>query len=75
MQLLKNSVRAYNDDLHEDHMTTLQLLDFKYDMNIVEDGRYGHLSLENGEWDGLIGAVRSGRATIGAAPITITKER
>lgn len=42
-------------------------------MHLVEDGRYG--ALRNAEWDGLVGEVQSGRATIGVAPITITKER
>ncbi|KAG4076947.1 hypothetical protein HA402_015934 [Bradysia odoriphaga] len=48
-------------------------LGFSYDIHIIEDHRYG--SKHSGEWDGLIGEVRSGRATIGAADITITRER
>lgn len=43
-------------------------------MHLVADGnKYG--SLINGEWNGLIGEVRSGRAQIGAVALTITSER
>ncbi|XP_037035873.1 glutamate receptor ionotropic, kainate 1-like [Bradysia coprophila] len=48
-------------------------LGFSYDVQIVEDHRYG--AMHNGKWDGLIGEVRSGRAKIGAAAITITSLR
>ncbi|XP_037032418.1 glutamate receptor ionotropic, kainate 1-like [Bradysia coprophila] len=48
-------------------------LGFKYEVHLVPDNRYGHLV--DGEWNGIIGQVRSGRAQIGAAPITITSER
>lgn len=48
-------------------------LDFKYELQIVEDGRYG--SSDNGQWNGLIGEVQSGNAAIGAAATTITSER
>lgn len=42
-------------------------------MHIKEDGRYGFF--HDGKWEGLIGEVHYGRATIGAAPMTITSER
>ncbi|XP_037035874.1 glutamate receptor ionotropic, kainate 3-like [Bradysia coprophila] len=48
-------------------------LGFSYDVHIVEDHRYG--AMHNGEWDGLVGEVRSGRAKIGAAALTITSHR
>lgn len=42
-------------------------------MQVVEDGMYG--TFYNGQWNGMIGELQSGRATIVAAPMTITSER
>lgn len=42
-------------------------------MQIVADRMYGHFN--DGQWSGIIGEVQDGRATIGAAALTITSER
>lgn len=63
-------------DFHVDYVTTshfIQFLGFKYEMQIVADGMFGHS--HEGKWNGLIGEVQDGRATIAAAPLTITSER
>lgn len=50
-----------------------KLLKFKYRIREVSDGKYG--IQENGEWNGMIGEVVSGKADLAIADLTITSKR
>ncbi|XP_051526126.1 probable glutamate receptor [Myxocyprinus asiaticus] len=49
-------------------------LDFKYDVHMVKDGRYGTTD-DSGNWNGMIGEVVRGEADIAVAPLTLTAKR
>uniref|UniRef100_A0A8C2KWT6 Si:ch211-251b21.1 n=1 Tax=Cyprinus carpio TaxID=7962 RepID=A0A8C2KWT6_CYPCA len=49
-------------------------LDFKYDIKLVKDGRYGTTD-DSGNWNGMIGEVVRGEADIAVAPLTLTAKR
>ncbi|XP_057317108.1 glutamate receptor ionotropic, NMDA 2B-like isoform X2 [Hydractinia symbiolongicarpus] len=51
----------------------IEELNLDIDMYIVEDGKYG--IYQDGEWNGLIRDVESGKADIAVAGLTITGER
>ncbi|KAK6763794.1 hypothetical protein RB195_024212 [Necator americanus] len=49
-------------------------LNFSYSIYEVEDGSFGSMD-QNGNWNGLIGALVSGSADIALAPLSVTAER
>ncbi|VDM74436.1 unnamed protein product [Strongylus vulgaris] len=49
-------------------------LNFTYTIYEVEDGSFGSMD-QNGNWNGLIGALVSGSADIALAPLSVTAER
>ncbi|RCN39162.1 hypothetical protein ANCCAN_14918 [Ancylostoma caninum] len=49
-------------------------LNFTYSIYEVEDGSFGSMD-QNGNWNGLIGALVSGSADIALAPLSVTAER
>ncbi|XP_065103886.1 probable glutamate receptor [Paramisgurnus dabryanus] len=49
-------------------------LNFKYDIQLVKDGRYG-ITDESGHWNGMIGEIVRGEADIAVAPLTLTAKR
>ncbi|XP_064153832.1 glutamate receptor U1 [Anguilla rostrata] len=49
-------------------------LDFKYNLHVVKDGKYGSLQ-ESGNWNGMIGEVMRGEADLAVAPLTVTAMR
>ncbi|XP_062315667.1 glutamate receptor U1 [Osmerus eperlanus] len=49
-------------------------LGFKYNIQLVKDGRYGTLT-ESGNWTGMIGEVARGEADLAVAPLTLTATR
>ncbi|XP_035237149.1 glutamate receptor U1 [Anguilla anguilla] len=49
-------------------------LDFKYNLHLVKDGKYGSLQ-ESGNWNGMIGEVMRGEADLAVAPLTVTAMR
>ncbi|CAJ0607011.1 unnamed protein product [Cylicocyclus nassatus] len=49
-------------------------LNFNYTIYEVEDGTFGTID-QNGNWNGLIGALVSGSADIALAPLSVTAER
>ena len=51
-----------------------EILNFKYNIKMVEDGTYG-ARRENGEWGGMIRELMDGKADIAVADLTITYER
>ncbi|XP_066933067.1 glutamate receptor ionotropic, NMDA 2B-like [Clytia hemisphaerica] len=52
----------------------LKDLNLEVDMYVVEDGKYGK-EQPNGEWDGLIGDLKSGKADIGVGSLSISGAR
>ncbi|KAJ8371128.1 hypothetical protein SKAU_G00111560 [Synaphobranchus kaupii] len=54
--------------------TLAKKLDFKYNLHLVKDGRYGIMQ-ESGNWNGMIGEVMRGEADLALAPLTITAMR
>ncbi|KAK6308526.1 hypothetical protein J4Q44_G00217970 [Coregonus suidteri] len=49
-------------------------LDFKYNVHLVKDGKYGQQD-ESGNWLGMIGEVVRGEAELAVAPLTLTATR
>jgi ionotropic glutamate receptor len=52
-----------------------QNLEFNYTFQLQEDGSYGSLNKETGEWNGLIGEIVEGRVDLAITDLTITAER
>lgn len=80
--MLKNSPEVQiGNDRFEGYAVDLilelsQLLGFKYEFILQEDGHYGKLinNITN-QWDGMINEVMSGRADIAIADLTVTYDR
>ncbi|KAH9523149.1 hypothetical protein Btru_065945 [Bulinus truncatus] len=51
-----------------------EMLDFEYEIYLVNDGKFGNKML-NGEWNGMIGELLSGNATMSVAPLSINAQR
>ncbi|ELT90213.1 hypothetical protein CAPTEDRAFT_92293 [Capitella teleta] len=51
-----------------------QVLGFTYEIIIVHDGKFGS-KLTNGEWDGIVGEILSGNASMSVAPLSINADR
>ncbi|XP_044259602.1 glutamate receptor ionotropic, kainate 2-like isoform X2 [Tribolium madens] len=51
------------------------MLGFNYTIIIQEDGYNGNYNATTGEWNGLIGAILSGKADLAIADLTVTAER
>ncbi|XP_051950759.1 probable glutamate receptor [Xyrauchen texanus] len=49
-------------------------LDFKYDVHMVKDSRYGKTD-DSGNWNGMIGEIIRGEADIAVAPLTLLAKR
>ncbi|ESO85920.1 hypothetical protein LOTGIDRAFT_130108, partial [Lottia gigantea] len=49
-------------------------LNFTYTVTLQEDGKFGYEHTP-GEWNGLIGSIRDGKADIAAAQLTVTSKR
>ncbi|XP_059379458.1 glutamate receptor U1-like [Carassius carassius] len=49
-------------------------LDFKYDIKLVKDSRYGTTD-DSGNWNSMIGEVVRGEADIAVAPLTLIAKR
>ncbi|XP_073675539.1 glutamate receptor U1 [Garra rufa] len=49
-------------------------LDFKYDIQLVKDSRYGTTD-DSGNWNGMIGEIVRGEADIAVAPLTLIAKR
>ncbi|XP_061165234.1 glutamate receptor 2-like isoform X1 [Saccostrea echinata] len=51
-----------------------KMLDFNFEIYLVHDGKFG-TKMENGEWNGMIGELLSGNATMLVAPLSINSQR
>lgn len=51
-----------------------KMLDFKYEIYLVHDEKFG-TKKPNGEWNGMIGELLIGNATMSVAPLSINSER
>ncbi|XP_055893399.1 glutamate receptor ionotropic, kainate 2-like isoform X1 [Biomphalaria glabrata] len=51
-----------------------EMLDFEYEIYLVNDGKFGN-KLPNGEWNGMIGELLAGNATMSVAPLSINAQR
>ncbi|CAG5131286.1 unnamed protein product, partial [Candidula unifasciata] len=51
-----------------------KMLEFDYEIYLVHDGKFGS-KLPNGEWNGMIGELLSGNATMSVAPLSINAQR
>ncbi|KAL3878980.1 hypothetical protein ACJMK2_031302, partial [Sinanodonta woodiana] len=49
-------------------------LDFDYEIYLVHDGKFGS-RMPNGEWNGMMGELLSGNATMSVAPLSISSDR
>ncbi len=47
----------------------------RYNITIVEDGKYGAENPDTGEWNGLIGEILRGETDLVAAPVSIIASR
>lgn len=52
-----------------------QQLKFKYEFEVVSDGKNGNFDPARNEWNGLIGEIMKGRADLAIADLTITYDR
>lgn len=52
-----------------------QQLKFKYQLELVSDGKNGNFDKEKNEWNGLIGEIIKGKADLAIADLTITYDR
>lgn len=52
-----------------------QQLRFKYEFELVADGKNGNFDKEKNEWNGLIGEIIKGKADLAIADLTITYDR
>jgi ABC-type amino acid transport substrate-binding protein len=52
-----------------------QKLGFNYTFKLQEDGAYGSLNRETGEWNGMLREIMDGRADLAITDLTITSER
>ncbi|XP_074650207.1 glutamate receptor ionotropic, kainate 3-like [Tubulanus polymorphus] len=51
-----------------------KLLNFKYELYLVEDGQFG-IKTASGEWNGIVGELLKGNASLAGAPLTINVQR
>ncbi|CAL1539084.1 unnamed protein product [Lymnaea stagnalis] len=51
-----------------------KMLEFDYEIYLVNDGKFGN-KMANGEWNGMIGELLAGNATMSVAPLSINAER
>lgn len=51
-----------------------KMLDFNFEIYLVHDGKFG-TKKENGEWNGMIGELLAGNATMLVAPLSINSQR
>ncbi|XP_025087345.1 glutamate receptor ionotropic, kainate 3-like isoform X1 [Pomacea canaliculata] len=51
-----------------------RMLDFEYEIYLVHDGNFGSKK-SNGEWNGMIGELLAGNATMSVAPLSINSDR
>ncbi|GFO15986.1 glutamate receptor ionotropic, kainate 3-like protein [Plakobranchus ocellatus] len=51
-----------------------QMLNFEYELYLVHDGKFGS-QLPSGEWNGMIGELLAGNATMSVAPLSINANR
>ncbi|XP_014768777.1 glutamate receptor ionotropic, kainate 2 [Octopus bimaculoides] len=49
-------------------------LGFEYDLYLVGDGNFG-AKMDNGDWNGMIGEVLAGNATMTVSPLSINSQR
>lgn len=52
-----------------------QNLNFKYELEVVPDGKYGNLDPVTKKWDGIVRHLLDGKADLAVADISITYER
>jgi ionotropic glutamate receptor len=50
-------------------------LGYKYELELVADGKNGNFDKEKNEWNGLIGEIIKGKADLAIADLTITYDR
>ncbi|KAK3100557.1 hypothetical protein FSP39_021745 [Pinctada imbricata] len=51
-----------------------RMQDFDFEIYLVNDGKFGS-KLPNGEWNGMIGELLAGNATMSVAPLSINSQR
>lgn len=52
-----------------------QRLGFNYTFKLQEDGAYGSMNKDTGDWNGMIGELMNDRADLAITDLTITAER
>ncbi|XP_026481763.1 glutamate receptor ionotropic, kainate 2-like [Ctenocephalides felis] len=78
--LKKSSVQLYGNDRYEGFGIELidvlsKMLGFTYTFLIQEDGVYGSLNRETGQWNGMIKELLEYRADLAITDLTITSDR
>ncbi|CAG5127476.1 unnamed protein product [Candidula unifasciata] len=51
-----------------------KMLEFDYEIYLVHDGKFGS-KMADGEWNGMLGELLSGNATMSVAPLSINAQR
>uniref|UniRef100_A0AAR2J2R8 Glutamate receptor n=1 Tax=Pygocentrus nattereri TaxID=42514 RepID=A0AAR2J2R8_PYGNA len=51
------------------------ILGFRYEIQLVEDGKYGALEESTGQWNGMVRELMDHKADLAVAPLTITYVR
>uniref|UniRef100_A0A671PJX4 Glutamate receptor n=1 Tax=Sinocyclocheilus anshuiensis TaxID=1608454 RepID=A0A671PJX4_9TELE len=51
------------------------ILGFRYEMRLVEDGKYGAFEESTGQWNGMVRELMDHKADLAVAPLTITYVR
>ena len=67
-QILSKSFQYYNR--HK-----IFFIEFNFTLKWVDDGAYGFMNKETGEWNGLMGELLAQKADLAIADLTITYER
>ncbi|KAG7508257.1 glutamate receptor ionotropic, kainate 2 isoform X1 [Solea senegalensis] len=76
----KSDKPLYGNDRFEGYCIDLlrelsAILGFRYEVRLVEDGKYGMLDESTGQWNGMVRELMDHKADLAVAPLTITYAR
>uniref|UniRef100_A0A3P8X1P5 Glutamate receptor n=1 Tax=Cynoglossus semilaevis TaxID=244447 RepID=A0A3P8X1P5_CYNSE len=76
----KSDKPLYGNDRFEGYCIDLlrelsAILGFRYEVRLVEDGKYGTLDDSSGQWNGMVRELIDHKADLAVAPLTITYAR
>ncbi|XP_051546510.1 glutamate receptor ionotropic, kainate 2-like isoform X2 [Myxocyprinus asiaticus] len=76
----KSDKPLYGNDRFEGYCVDLLrelsgILGFRYEIRLVEDGKYGAFEESSGQWNGMVRELMDHKADLAVAPLTITYAR